>query len=211
MLPRARRRFLILSLALSLSGGLIAAHAAPVLGSAASEERQGQQILGAVESGSKQCAGLSGSDFELVGEYVMGRMAGSTRAHEQMNQLMQNMMGKRGEEQMHAFMGRRFTRCGGGQLPGSFAGMMGSMGMMGGSGMMGGRASSDDNDGWSAAAIVMTALMAGLLVLVAALLFRRPSRGPSGRSALAILNGRYASGEIDTDEYDRRRKALGGT
>lgn len=105
--------------------------------------------------------------------------------------------------------------------------MMGSMGMMGGAGMMGdrsgaqssgygsmmgGTSSSNDDDGdWGPAAIVMIVLMAALLVVVAVLLFGRSSRGKGGRSALGILDERYARGDIDSEEYDQRRKALDGS
>lgn len=214
--------FLLLGFSAALA---VSSFAAPAYGEVADEQREGQQILRLVESGDRHCADLSDADFERVGEYVMGRMAGSTRAHEQMNQLMSSMMGARGEEQMHEFMGRRFASCGHGKLPGGFAAMMGSMGTMGGSGMMGGGpgaqsngygfmmggASSNDHDGdWGPAAIVMTVLMAALLVVVAVLLFRRPSGGKGSRSSFAILGERYARGEIDSEEYDKRRKALGG-
>lgn len=161
----------------------------------------------------------------------MGRMAGSTRAHEQMDSLMKSMMGESATEQMHVVMGRRFTGCGRGQVPGGFGGMMGVMGMMGGagggSGMMGGydgdgnlgsmmgglrsAANAGDGDDFGAAAWVMVAMMGLLLALAAAAFwFWRPSRRAASHvSALDILNQRYARGEINGDEFERRRRALG--
>lgn len=54
------------------------------------------------------------------------------------------------------------------------------------------------------------------LVVVAVVALVRWSAGASraaggpGRSALDILNDRYARGEIDTAEYDERKRTLGG-
>lgn len=90
---KSRTRIAALSLLLGLSAALaMGSLTAPAYGSVAQEQREGQQILRSVDGGDRRCADLSNADFERVGEYVMGRMAGSTRAHEQMNQLMSNMM-----------------------------------------------------------------------------------------------------------------------
>jgi putative membrane protein len=197
--------------------------AAPATASEASAQREGQRLLRSVEDGNRSCSDLSNSDFEAIGEYVMGRMVGTAAAHEQMDELMRTMMGASSEEQMHVFMGRRFTDCGGSTIPGGFGGMMGMMGMIGGGfqqgadgrgfgSMMGSSRVDDSSDGWSGAAIVMTVFM-GLLVAGAAvaLLLWRPWRGgPPARSAFDLLDHRYARGDIDPEEYERRRKALGG-
>ena len=198
--------------------------APPALASGASAQREGQRLLRSVEDGSRACSDLSNGNFETIGEYVMGRMVGSAAAHEQMDELMRSMMGAGSEERMHVFMGRRFTDCGAGTVPGEFGGMMGMMGMMGGGsyraadggrfGAMMGSSGVDQSsdDGWSGAAIVMTVFM-GLLVAAAAaaLLLWRPRRGgPPARSALDLLDQRYARGDIDPEDYDRRRRALGG-
>jgi len=37
-----------------------------------------------------------------------------------------------------------------------------------------------------------------------------PGGGPAGPDPLAILRERYARGEIDDEEFERRRKMLGG-
>lgn len=216
-----------LMLAIGLVALLLALAPAPAPASTASEQREGQGLLRSIESGRSSCSDLATADFERIGEYVMGRMAGSTSAHEQMNELMRSMMGARSEEQMHVFMGKRFSDCGAGTIPSGFGGMMGMMGMMGGDSgsgaqgpgfgsMMGsvGYNSDRDGDGWSGAAIVMTVLMGVLLALaVGALLFWRPWSGASGRSPrspLALLDARYARGDIGAEEYERRRQALGG-
>jgi len=211
---------------LCLIGSLIAAWPGLASGSIASEERQGQQVLDAVNNGDRTCSQLSRNDFEVVGDYVMGRMVGSTKAHEQMDALMERMMGVRANQQMHVAMGERFTRCGRGSVPSGFGSMMGAMGMMGGyvaggtttgsGGMMGGANTSSqggdgDND-FGTAGWVMVAMMALLLVIAGvAVWLLRPSRRGSSTSALDILQARYAHGEIDAEDYDRRRRALGGT
>lgn len=206
--------------AAGLSLVLMTAAIAPALASVASEQREGQRLLRSIEEGRSECADLTNADFERIGEYVMGRMAGSTAAHEQMNELMRSMMGARSEEQMHVFMGRRFTGCGGRAVPGGFGGMMGVMGMMGGGVraadgngfgvMMGSVGTADSGDGWSDGAIAMTVLMGVLLALaVAALLFWRPWRAsPRGSGALELLDQRYARGELDAEDYERRRQAI---
>ena len=69
--------------------------------------------------------------------------------------------------------------------------------------------------GW-AGLIVMPLLM--LLVLAAVIAFMvmilrtigGPPRLPPGRGALEILNERFARGEIDKQEFDERRRVLGG-
>ncbi len=211
---------------LCLVGFLIAAWPGSASGSIASEEQQGQQVLDAVNNGDRTCSQLSRNDLEVVGDYVMGRMVGSTKAHEQMDALMERTMGARANQQMHTAMGERFTRCGRGSVPSSFGSMMGAMGMMGGyvagrtttgsGGMMGGAGTSSqsgdgDND-FGAAGWVMVAMMALLLVIAGvAVWLLRPSRRGSSASALGVLEARYARGEIDAEEYERRRRALGGT
>jgi putative membrane protein len=199
--------------------------AVPAGASTISEQQQGAAILQSLDSGKTKCADLSNDDFDHVGEYVMFRMAGSTAAHEQMNQLMQRMMGTTGESQMHIVMGKRFSGCGGGAVPSSFGGMMGMMGAMsgfqggGGSGrggsMMGGGSSyrnsgSDENNGWSTADSVMVGLMVLTLLALTVVAVALLRRSPGGSSAREILAGRYAKGEIDKDEYQRRLDAMGG-
>jgi putative oligomerization/nucleic acid binding protein len=208
---------------------------APSASATPQEERQGSQILSELESGKLKCGEASASDFELVGEYAMGRMFGSPSQHEAMNQMMSRMMGVRGEESVHEAMGRRFSGCGGGQLPAGFGQMMGAvnaMGMMGG-GMMGGanrsersydggpgsmmggygyssstNTNDEDFDGPSAAAMVgMMAVLIGAVTL--ALLWLRPRRRPAG-SSLDLLQQRFARGELTEDEYRDRKRLLEG-
>lgn len=199
--------------------------------SAAPQSDGGARLLQELRAGDRTCSGLSNADFEAVGEYVMGRHLGSSRAHNAMDELMESMMGDRAERRMHVYRGRRAGRCGGGRVPTEFGGMMamirglgGSASMMGGpgavapngdrdGGMMGrsdGVASRDDDD-WSTGATLLALLLVALAVLAGGALWRR-NRAIDGQgpSAADILARRYARGEIDDNEYERRRHALGG-
>ena len=158
----------------------------------------------------------------------MGRMLGSTATHKAMNQQMTSMMGSSGEAQAHTFMGRRFAGCATGSAPAAFSTMMGMMGgyasaggaMKGsaqsvngsGSGMMGGSGvrGSGDN-GWSGTDTAMVVLMGLLLAaVVGALAVWRPWQRSQAPTPLDLLGERYANGEIEGEEYERRRQALAG-
>ncbi len=211
-----------------LATGLIAAAllAPPALG--ATEAQQGAQLLRKVEAGTVSCASLKTEDFDHIGEYVMERMLGSPAAHEAMNRQMAATMGRQGEAQAHVYMGQRFAGCASGRAPNAFGAMMGMMGagMMGsvygsgGSGMMGTRSggmvgfgsrSSAGGDGWGSGDTVMVVLMALLIVLAGAgLAAWKPWRQNRARTPLEMLQARYARGEIDQREFERRRAALGG-
>lgn len=168
---------------------LAALIAAPAMGSPG-EERQGARLLSSLQAGKATCTSLRATDFELIGEYVMGRMLGSSAAHEQMNRQITASMGARGEVQAHTYMGQRFAGCATGRAPTAFGAMMGMMGagMMGagggaargGGGMMGGGSVTPaGSNGWSGADTVMVVLMGLLLTLaIVALGVWRPWQRP---------------------------------
>ena len=192
------------------------------------------QDASARAQGGKSCADLSDQDFAQAGETWMGRMLG-TQSHEAMDRLMVSMMGSSGEEQMHEYMGRRVSGCGGGTVPAGYGRMMSMMAVMGGgpgptgAGMMNGRAGpgaygpgsmmggsvsgdrSDDDDGhmsgWMAGGMVALLLVfAGLIFFVV-----RALQSPRAQITPAeILRRRYASGEITQADYERRLELLGG-
>lgn len=213
---------------------------APALGvasasAAGSEEQQGAQLLKDKDAGKLSCGTLSTTDFGRIGEYVMGRMLGTSATHDAMDRQMTLMMGRTGETQAHTFMGRRFAGCATGDVPTSFGAMMGMMGagMMGsasggsgsgtmmGSGASGGqmmgfgyasRAADGSGAGWSSGDTVMVILMGLLLALaVGVLVTWRPWRQGAVNTPLETLQARYARGDIDQQEFDRRRQALEGT
>ncbi len=71
--------------------------------------------------------------------------------------------------------------------------------------------------GWILGPLMMVVLVAGAVALVVVLVrwlggsAREPSAPPpAGKSALEILEERYARGEIDREEFEERRRVLGG-
>jgi hypothetical protein len=196
------RTLAIVVAALLTVGALLAAPAM-----AATEEQQGAQLLQRVQAGTVSCSSLGTSDFDRIGEYAMGRMLGSSAAHEAMDRRMTAVMGARGETQAHVFMGQRFAGCASGRAPATFGAMMGMMGSgyRAGGGMMsfGSAASTADGSGWNGTDTVMAVMMGVLLALVAgALVAWRPWR----RSP----DTRLADGSISVDEYEQRRAAPEG-
>jgi hypothetical protein len=169
----------------ALLTGVLLLPASPALASLQREEREGAQVASTVDRGQRSCSELSDADFERVGEFVMGRMLGNEKVHGAMNAHMASVMGRAREEQMHVFLGERFTGCRRGQLTAGLAGMMGfrGSGMMGGSGhghygpgmMSGSGSGSSSGSGVSAAAAVLIAVFAALASggLVALYLGRR--------------------------------------
>jgi Short C-terminal domain len=203
-------RFAAMIACLALGVALVSAG---VASATPQEEAQGSQLLRKLESGKLKCGDASAADFELVGEYAMGRMFGSPAQHEAMNQMMIRMMGAGGEESVHEAMGRRFSGCGGGQLPRGFGQMMGAvnaMGMMVG-GMMGGganQAGTNDEDFDAPSAAAMVGMMAVLIGAVALALFLLARRRPK---PLDMLKRRYANGELTGEEYQERKRLLEGS
>ena len=75
----------------------------------AREEKEGKVIWEELQTKQITCDELSDGDFGVLGEYYMGQMVGDS--HEAMNTMMERMMGKEGEEQMHVVMGKRLSGC----------------------------------------------------------------------------------------------------
>lgn len=194
----------------------------------AGAEQQGAQLLQSVQAGEQKCQQLSRGQFEAIGEYVMGRMLGSTASHEAMDQQIRTTTGASGEAQAHVFMGQRFAGCATGAAPAAFGSMMGMMGNYSGAngagmgngrdggngfgpGMMGGSGSRAGGDnGWSSTNTVLVILLAVLGAALAALAAWRPWRRSSPQTPFDILSDRYARGDIDTADYEQRRHALEG-
>lgn len=133
----------VFSLALpsvSFGQGMMASPAAVQAGDdhTGREEAQGKAVWTKLQAKQITCAALTDADFELLGEYFMGQIAGN--AHEAMNALMTQMMGAAGEEQMHVALGKRASNCEpNAALPQNMMGMFGPSGAGGsGAGMMGG-------------------------------------------------------------------------
>jgi hypothetical protein len=103
--------------------------------SLADEQRQGQNLIGQLQAGTKTCSVLSAGDLDHIGEFVMFRALGSITVHQAMNDRMRAMLGDQGESRMHQLLGASYAGC-----STRTGGIAGSAGMMSGSGMMGGYA-----------------------------------------------------------------------
>ena len=89
----------------------------------AREENEGKVVWNKLQAKQISCDELSDGDFGSLGEYYMGQMVGDS--HEAMNTMVERMMGKEGEEQMHVVMGKRLSGCDtGAALPQGSSGFM---------------------------------------------------------------------------------------
>lgn len=115
----------------------------------AREEKEGKVIWEKLQTKEVTCDKLSNENFGALGEYFMRQMVGSS--HEAMNTMMEQMMGKDGEEQMHVIMGKRLSGCDiSAQFPQSGLGFMPMMWMMrGGENPMMGTGWGNMMDGWN--------------------------------------------------------------
>ena len=87
---------------------LVIAAATPVVASAASEQQQGAQVLSKVQGGKPQGTNLTNTEYQHVGQYLMGRALGSAQRYEAMDSLMDRMMGQSASDQMYQYMGERY-------------------------------------------------------------------------------------------------------
>lgn len=225
--PAHRRPVRPLALTIAAILALLGFAAAPASASAGMEQ-EGARLLQNVQAGGQKCQQLSRNQFEAIGEYVMGRMVGSPARHEAMDQRIRAGSGASGEAEAHVFLGRRFSGCETGAAPAAFGSLMGMMGgysgvgggtigegydgygPMGGYGPgMGGYWARADDD-WSTGATVALILLAAMAAALVALAATRRRRGlpPSSQTPLDLLSRRYAAGEMDTTDYERRRRAL---
>jgi hypothetical protein len=176
----------------ALAAGLLLALSAPTaLASPASEQQQGAQVLNEVGAGKLSAHGLTGTQYEHVGQYLMGHALGSTQTYEAMDSLMDRMMGQSASGQMYRYLGERYlgknTQPDGRSLPMygwmanmmsayrarmPYAGMMsqylrsngGYPSMMGG-GYNYGVQGSSSSGGWPTGAIMLVAVLGGVLLV----------------------------------------------
>lgn len=194
----------------------------------AAEEAAGKALWEKLKSQQVACAALSDADFELLGEYFMGTMLGTS--HESMNEMMEQMMGREGEEQMHVVMGKRFSGCDtDAAYPQGGLGFMPFMHMGGGWSassqdgslnkfsrhMMwgyndGGMGSFGFGFGWIFMILVWVLIIVGIVALIKWLMSQARQGGGSGdeKSPLEILKERYAKGEMDRREFEEKKKDL---
>ena len=75
----------------------------------AREEAEGKEVWEKLQAKQLACNDLKDKHYGSLGEYYMGQMMGNS--HAAMNKMMENMMGKEGEEQMHIVVGKRLSGC----------------------------------------------------------------------------------------------------
>jgi hypothetical protein len=142
------------------------------------EEQQGAQIVREIRAGKLSAAGLSSTQYERVGEYVMGRNVGSPALHQRMNTMMETMMGQAATDQLHVYLGKRYlgqvtasSDAGPSMMNGSGSGPSGMMGR----GMMGHSYRAHHGLGTAAVAGIVVGAIA-VLSAAATILVRRGAR-----------------------------------
>ena len=206
----------------SFAQGMMGNTATVLEGHTAREEAEGKTVWEQLQTKELACKDLSDDNFGTLGEYFMGQMMGD--AHEAMNNMMIQMMGEQGEEQMHIIMGKRLSGCDtSAAFPSQGVGFMPMMNMMWGGWSFDGaqdRSSPFGNNatnnsmmnfgftpfggfGWILMILWWVLIIAGVVALIKWLSAYNHEKSP-----LEILKERYAKGEIDKKEFEERKKDL---
>src|SRR3989344_4362071 len=185
------------------------------------EEQEGKQFLDNLNNKTVTCLQLKNTDFEKIGEYFMGQSIGDTSRHIAMNEMMKSMMGEQGEEQMHIAWGKRGSGCEtSAAFPSQGEGFMPMMQMMmGGWSSPFGSNNSTNNMmnfgfgpfggfGWIFMILWWVLIIAGIVALIKWLTSQSHGTRNHEKSALEVLKGRYAKGEIDKKEFEEKKKDL---
>ena len=183
------------------------------------EEQEGKELWDKLQSKEVACADLNGEQYGVLGEYFMGQMAGES--HAAMNAMMIQAHGEDGEEQIHIVMGKRLSGCDtSAAFPAISGGWMPMMNMMWGGWSSPFSSNSTNNNmmnfgfgsfggfGWIFMILWWVLIIAGIVALIKWL--TNQSRGTHNheKSALDILQERYAKGEIDKKEFEEKKKDL---
>ncbi|HQU09101.1 MAG TPA: SHOCT domain-containing protein, partial [Opitutales bacterium] len=184
-------------------------------------------ILGKLQSNQTSCSNLTDDDFDKLGDYYMGQMMGTS--HSTMDALMAQRIGEDNDRLMHIALGKRLSGCDvSAAFPVQGAGFLPMMGMMGGLAtsyggyqpnysMMGnfGYPNGYSMMGYGGFPSGWAGILWMVLIIVGAVLFIRWAIGQSrtrsgnkGKTALSILENRYAKGEIDRKEFEEKKKDL---
>ena len=188
-------------------------------GHTAREEAEGKAVWEKLQTKELTCKDLSDDNFGTLGEYFMGQMMGNS--HEAMNNMMIQIMGEQGEEQMHVVMGKRLSGCDTSvAFPSQGIGFMPMMQvMMGGwsspsglnqenNSMMNFGFSPFGGFGWIFMILWWVLIMVGIVALIKWLTNQSRGNHDHEKSPLEILKERYAKGEIDKKEFEERKKDL---
>ena len=189
-----------------------------VVGHTVREEKEGKGLWDKLQAKEVTCADLNNEQFGVLGEYFMGTMAG--KSHAAMNAMMMQMHGEEGEEQIHIVMGKRLSGC---DTSAAFSsGGSGWMPMM--NMMWGGRSSPFGSNstnnmmnfgfgpfgsfGWIFMILWWVLIIAGIVALIKWLTSQSRGTHHNEKSALEILQERYAKGEINKQEFEEKKKDL---
>lgn len=190
------------------------------------EITQGKELWNKIQSKETACQNLSNDNFEVMGEYLMDQMMGTS--HQTMNKMMKQMMGDEGEEQMHIIMAKRMTGCDpnaefSSQQMGFMSTMVPMMQMM--NGVAGGNSATNTAGWWNGMGTMMGTGLASFMwlgilfsilfwVLIIAIIValikwifglgKRNENSPM----LNILKERYAKGEISKEELEQKFKEI---
>lgn len=191
------------------------------------EEAEGMEIARKLQNKERICSDLSGEDFERLGEYFMGQML--QESHKEMNTMMNQMMGREGEEQMHIVMGKRLSGCDVSvEYPGNGKGFMPMMNMMEGWSSPSGFNNNQLNNpmmwnfgnnpmwgfgwfGWIFMIFWWVLIIVGIIALIkwlSGLNGESRAARTQGKSPLEILKERYARGEINKEEFESKKKDI---
>lgn len=156
----------------------------------AKDEEKGKQIWDQLQSKQINCNNLKDDDYEVLGEYFMGQSIGNTERHTAMNQMMKNMMGETGEEQMHIALSKRSSGCDtNASFPSGYGFMPTMLWIMGGGGnpMMGYGGWGGFGFGWIFMIIFWVLVVLGVIALFRYL--SRSGQGKEDKTPLDILKG----------------------
>ena len=185
----------------------------------AREEKEGKELWGQLQAKEIACENLNDEQFGVLGEYFMGQMAGDS--HAAMNAMMIQAHGEDGEEQIHVVMGKRLSGCDtSATFPAISGGWMPMMNMMwGGWSSPFGSNNSTNNMmtfgfgpfggfGWIFMILWWVLIIAGIVALIKWLTSQSHGTRNHEKSALEILQERYAKGEINKQEFEEKKKDL---
>ena len=200
------------------------------------EEAQGKIIYDNLQANKASCSNISDNDFELLGDYYMGQMMGSS--HAAMDALMTQRIGETNNRLTHIALGKRLSGCDtSAPFPSQGVGFLPMMGMMGNglsyndngnytqpsnfNSMMGnyfGNSMMGFGYGYGAGWLgIILMMLFWILVVVAIVAFigwlvRRANVAPHNNNnrnqAIDILKERYAKGEINKEEFKAKKKDL---
>lgn len=183
------------------------------------EELAGKDLWMQIQNQQLVCATVSDEQFRLMGEFFMGQMMGD--AHRAMNNRLLASLGKEASNETHITFGKRLSGCNrDAAYTNAYLRFMPMMGMMFENGnwdgayayrtkMMQNMYTYYGSNGWDGWVIIcLWWILIGALIVLFVRWLMNLSVGHPGHTALEHLKIRYAKGDIDKREFDRKKKEL---